>query len=65
LTFSGVYRTIFHRSHFPEKGLDGDSKQRTSTNATLAVIWEDSIQDVQTIGKDDFRRLTISRHYAL
>jgi hypothetical protein len=29
--------------------------QKISTNATLEVIWEDSVQDTQTVEKDGFR----------
>jgi hypothetical protein len=32
--------------------------QKTSTNAALEVIYEESVQDAQTTGKDGFRRLT-------
>jgi hypothetical protein len=50
LSFSGACRKILRRSHFPEKGLEGAFTQKASTNAAVAVIWEDSIQDAKAMG---------------
>jgi hypothetical protein len=54
-------RKISHRTHFPEKGLDGVTIQKASTNATLRVIYQDSVQSTKRVGKDGFRIL-ISWH---
>ncbi len=38
-----LYSFLLTRSHFPEKGLDGVSMRMASINATLEVIWADSV----------------------
>ena len=59
LSFSGACHKILHRSHFPEKGLDGAIVQKASTNATPWVIYMDSVYDAKRIGKDGFRILIL------